>query len=178
MAILNANYIAKRLEAHSPCSTAAQNGLVAHECILDPRPFKATAGVEVEDIAKRLMDYGFHRADDLVPGGRHADDRADRVRIEGGTGPLLDAHDRHSRGDRAVEQRRVPRDDNVLKQRRTPRAQCHQRRAGTGRTRASRRPSRWTGLRERKFWPTVGRIDNVYGDRNLVCTCPPVEDYA
>ncbi len=97
-AILNANYVAARLQPHYPVLYRGANGTVAHECIIDVRPLKE-AGIEVDDIAKRLMDYGF-RADYVLPGGRHADDRADGERIKGRVGPFLRGDDRDSGGDR------------------------------------------------------------------------------
>ena len=80
-AILNANYIACRLQQHYPLLFRGRNNRVAHECIIDIRPFKETAGISVDDIAKRLIDYGFHAPTDEFSSGRHIDDRADRVGI-------------------------------------------------------------------------------------------------
>ena len=80
VAVLNANYIARRLQDSFPILYTGPNGLVAHECILDLRPLTRETGVTVDDVAKRLIDYGFHAPDDVVPGGGHADGRADGVR--------------------------------------------------------------------------------------------------
>ena len=100
VAILSANYIAKRLAAHYPVLYTAASGLVAHECIIEMRHLKKSARVEVDDVAKRLMDYGFHAPTMSFPGRRHADDRADRERVQGRAGPLLRRDDRDPRGDR------------------------------------------------------------------------------
>jgi glycine cleavage system P protein (glycine dehydrogenase) len=176
VAILNANYIAKRLDPHFPVLFKGKHGLVAHECILDLRPCKSV-GVEVEDVAKRLMDYGFHAPTVSwpVPGTvmieptesepKHELDRfceamiSIRVEIEairsGGADPK----------------------DNVLKN--APHT-AEQVTADTWNHPYSREqaayPANWT--RGQKFWPAVARIDSVYGDRNLFCTCPPMEEFA
>ncbi len=136
-----------------------------------------TAGIKVDDIAKRLIDFGFHAPTMSLAGGRDADDRADRERVEGGTRPLLRRDDRDPRGDprdRGRPQR--PRATTRSSTPRTPRRRCP-RTPGRTRTRASRAayPAPW--LEQRKFWPAVGRVDNPYGDRNLVCTCDSVEAY-
>ena len=118
VAILNANYIKARLEAHYDVLYANHNGRVAHEMIFDLRPFKHGAGpsVDEQDVAKRLMDYGFHAPDGLVPGGRDDDDRADRERAERRAGSLLRRADRDPRGDPGGGRRRGGRaSDNVLK---------------------------------------------------------------
>jgi len=177
VAILNANYIAKRLEAHYPVLYRGQNGLVAHECILDTRGFKGTAGVEVEDIAKRLMDYGFHAptmsfpvAGTMMVEPTESESKAECDRfIEAMIGIREEIA--------AVERGEVAREGNVLKH--APHTAAHVTsdtwdRAYTRQQAAY--PTQWT--RERKFWPTVGRIESAFGDRNLVCSCPPVESYA
>jgi glycine dehydrogenase len=177
IAILNANYIAARLDPHFPVLYRNAKGRVAHECIVDPRPLKAACGVTVDDIAKRLIDYGFHAPTMSfpVPGTlmiepTESESKAELDRfcdamiairreiseIEAGrwkveTSPLR--HAPHTVHDIA--------DDNW--QRAYSRAEgCFP--AGTSRT--------------DKYWSPVGRVDNVYGDRNLVCSCPPVADYA
>ena len=96
-AILNANYIAERLKDHYPVLFQGRNGRVAHECILDTRVLKESAGITVEDVAKRLIDYGFPRAHHVVAGGRHADGGAHRVGTESRDRPVLRRHDRHRR---------------------------------------------------------------------------------
>jgi len=177
IAILNANYIATRLDAHFPVLYRNAKGRVAHECIVDPRPLKTSSGVTVDDIAKRLIDYGFHAPTMSfpVPGtlmiepteseskaelDRFCDAmiaiRREIAEIESGrwkveASPLRHApHTVHDIADDAW-QRAYSRAEGCFP-------------AGTSRT--------------DKYWCPVGRVDNVYGDRNLVCSCPPVEDYA
>jgi len=177
VAILNANYLARRLEPHFPVLYRGKNGTVAHECIVDPRGLKAATGVEVEDIAKRLMDYGFHAPTISFP-------VAGTLMIEPTESESKSELDRFAdalvaiRGEISdIASGALPRDDNPLK--RAP----HTLEATLsddwarpyGRERAAF-PLPW--VRERKFWPAVGRVDNAYGDRHLVCTCPPVEEYA
>ena len=176
-AILNANYIAARLDPHFPVLYRNAKGRVAHECIVDPRPLKTSSGVTVDDIAKRLIDYGFHAPTMSfpVPGTlmiepTESESRAELDRfcdamiairreiaeIENGrwkveASPLRHApHTVHDIADEAW-QRPYPRTEGCFP-------------AGTSRV--------------DKYWCPVGRVDNVYGDRHLVCSCPPVEDYA
>ena len=127
IAILSANYIAKRLRGEYDLLYSGANGLVAHECILDTRPFKQSAGVEVEDIAKRLIDYGFHPPTVSFPVAGHADGRADGERVEGGARPIRRRADRDPRGDpRDRDRRHIARG-----QRAAPRA-AHARAGGVG----------------------------------------------
>jgi glycine dehydrogenase len=171
VAILNANYMAKRLEAHYPIVYTGSSGRVAHEFILDGRGFKK-AGVEVEDIAKRLMDYGFHAptmswpvAGTLMVEPTESESKAELDRF-------CDAMIAIRQEIRDVEEGRVKAEESPL--RRAP----HTARAVTA-AEWSRPYSRETGafpapwVREAKFWPSVARIDNTWGDRNLFCTCPP-----
>ncbi|WP_024518024.1 aminomethyl-transferring glycine dehydrogenase [Bradyrhizobium sp. Tv2a-2] len=177
VAILNANYVAARLNAHFPVLYRNEKGRVAHECIIDPRPLKATSGVSVDDIAKRLIDYGFHAPTMSfpVPGtlmiepteseskaelDRFCDAmiaiRQEIAQVENGrfkieASPLR--HAPHTVHDIA---------DDDWKRAYTRAEGCFP--AGVSRT--------------DKYWSPVGRVDNVYGDRNLVCSCPPVSDYA
>ena len=177
IAILNANYIASRLDPHFPVLYRNAKGRVAHECIVDPRPLKTTSGVTVDDIAKRLIDYGFHAPTMSfpVPGtlmiepteseskaelDRFCDAmiaiRSEITEIEAGrwkveASPLRHApHTVHDIADDAW-------------------ARAYSRAKGCFPDGVSRTD---------KYWSPVGRVDNVYGDRNLVCSCPPVEDYA
>ncbi|HEX5831539.1 MAG TPA: aminomethyl-transferring glycine dehydrogenase [Gemmatimonadaceae bacterium] len=176
VAILNANYIAHRLNEHYPVLYRGQNGLVAHECIIDPRALKGSAGVEVEDIAKRLMDYGFHAptvsfpvAGTLMIEPTESEPKAELDRF-------CDALIAIREEIREVELGILDRQDNPLK--RAP----HTMRAVVSsdwdrpysRERAAF-PAPWT--REHKYWPPVARVDNAYGDRNLVCACPPLDAY-
>ncbi|MFL5580627.1 MAG: aminomethyl-transferring glycine dehydrogenase [Gemmatimonadaceae bacterium] len=177
LAILNANYIAKRLEGHYDVLYKGKRGTVAHECILDTRPLKASAGVEVEDIAKRLMDYGFHAptvsfpvAGTLMVEPTESEPKAELDRF-------CDAMIAIRQEVRDIEAGVLDRQDNPLKH--AP----HTMRAvvsdewtrGYSRERAAF-PAPWT--RERKFWPSVGRIESAYGDRHLVCSCLPTDAYA
>ena len=177
MAILNANYIAKRLAPHYPVLYRGQNGMVAHECIIDPRPLKASAGIEVEDIAKRLMDYGFHAptvsfpvAGTLMIEPTESESKAELDRF-------CDAMIGIREEIREIEQGTLDRADNPLK--RAPHTMdavvSSDWTRGYTRERAAF-PAAWT--RERKFWPSVARIESAYGDRNLVCSCLPTDAYA
>ncbi|MBX9711131.1 MAG: aminomethyl-transferring glycine dehydrogenase [Xanthobacteraceae bacterium] len=177
VAILNANYIAKRLDPHFPVLYRGTKGRVAHECIVDPRALKASSGVSVDDIAKRLIDYGFHAPTMSfpVPGTlmiepTESESKAELDRfceamiairreiadVEAGRWPVEASplrHAPHTVHDIADDnwQRAYSRADGCFP-------------AGSSRT--------------DKYWSPVGRVDNVYGDRNLVCSCPPVSDYA
>ena len=175
VAMLNANYLKARLEPHFPVLYAGAGGRVAHELIFDLRPFKP-AGVDEQDVAKRLMDYGFHAptVSFPVPG---------TLMVEPTESEPLEELDRFCeamiaiRGEiQAVLDGRADPEDNVLK--------------NAPHTAEDVTADQWThpytreqaaypvaGLRHRKFWPAVSRIDNPYGDRHLMCTCPPVEDY-
>jgi glycine dehydrogenase len=176
-AILNANYIKAKLEKHYPILYVGDQGMVAHEMILDCREFKRTAGVEVEDIAKRLMDYGFHAptvsfpvAGTLMvePTESEAKPELDRF-IEAMIGI------RHEIAD--IENGKADKADNVLKMApHTSDEVC----ADTWSHPYGREKAAFpAGVnRDWKYWPTASRVDNAYGDRNLVCTCPPVEEYA
>jgi glycine dehydrogenase len=176
VAMLNANYMASRLEHAYPVLYKGKNGRVAHECIIDPRPLKAAAGIEVEDIAKRLMDYGFHAPTVSFP-------VAGTLMIEpteSESKPELDRFCEALIAIRAeideVASGVLDREDNPLKHapHTLDEVVSDSWQHGYGRERAAF-PAPWT--RERKFWPSVGRIDGAYGDRNLVCACPPIEDY-
>ncbi|TGK32761.1 glycine dehydrogenase (aminomethyl-transferring) [Leptospira gomenensis] len=174
--ILNANYIAKRLEKSYPILYKGKNGFVAHECILDVRPFKKTAGIEVEDVAKRLIDYGFHAPTMSfpVPGTLMIEPTESESKEELDRfceamllihGEILD-----------VENGKLDKTDNPLKNSPHTAAMISSDRWDHlyPRERAAY-PANW--LKEHKFWPYVGRVDNVYGDRNLVCSCLPIESY-
>ncbi|MBI2338826.1 MAG: aminomethyl-transferring glycine dehydrogenase, partial [Deltaproteobacteria bacterium] len=171
-AILNANYIANRLDRHYPVLYRGKKGLVAHECIIDLRPLKAASGVDVEDVAKRLMDYGFHAptVSFPVPG---------TLMVEPTESESLDELDRFCEAMilirkeiAAIEEGKMDSKDNPLKN--AP--HTAQSIAVANWTHPYSReeavyPAPW--LREHKYWPPVARVDNVYGDRNVVCTCPP-----
>ena len=176
-AILNANYIAKRLEPHYPVLYKGANGTIAHECIVDPRGLKQSSGVEVEDIAKRLMDYGFHAPTVSFP-------VAGTLMIEPTESESKDEMDRFVEAliaireeARAIETGLMPRDDNALKHAPHTLEQIVSDSWSHAYSREMAAfPLAW--VRGRKFWPAVGRVDNAFGDRNLVCACPPMEMYA
>ncbi|MEZ4735004.1 MAG: aminomethyl-transferring glycine dehydrogenase [Caldilineaceae bacterium] len=175
VAILNANYIAARLEPYYPVLYRGKHGRVAHECIIDTRPLKQWA--EAEDIAKRLIDYGFHAPTMSfpVPG---------TLMIEPTESESLAELDRFCeamiaiRGEiAAIERGEVDPSDNVLKNAPHPaKVIVNDEWTHPYSREAAAYPAPW--VREHKFWPAVARIDNVYGDRHLVCACPPVEAYA
>ncbi|MDX2193420.1 MAG: aminomethyl-transferring glycine dehydrogenase [Gemmatimonadales bacterium] len=177
VAILAANYVAKRLAGAYPVLYTGAQGLVAHECIIDLRPFKASAGIDVEDVAKRLIDYGFHPPTVSFP-------VAGTLMIEPTESEPKEELDRFCDAMlaireeiRAIEDGRADRDRNVL--RLAPHTLLQV--AATAWDRPYSReeaafPSAETRLR--KQWPAVTRIDGAWGDRNLVCTCPPMEAYA
>ncbi len=177
VAILNANFIADRLHPHFPVFYRGKRGRVAHECILDTRGVKRTAAVDVEDIAKRLIDYGFHAPTMSFP-------IAGTLMIEPTESESKGEIDRLCsaliaiRGEiRAVEEGRLPREDNPLKNApHTAEAIASSEWSHPYTREQAVFPAAWT--RARKFWPSVGRINNAQGDRNLICTCPPVEAYA
>ena len=176
-AILSANYISKRLADHYPTLYASANGHVAHECILDLRGFKETCGVMAEDVAKRLMDYGFHAptlsfpvANTLMVEPTESETREELDRF-------IDAMIAIREEIRRVEKGEWPQDDNPLK--------------NAPHTAASVLKGEWPHPYSRevavaaqgaalntKYWPSVGRVDNVYGDRNLFCSCVPVSELA
>lgn len=176
VAILNANYIAKRVSSSFPIVYVGTHGRVAHECILDLRAFKKSAGVEVEDVAKRLMDYGFHAPTMSWP-------IAGTLMVEPTESEPLSEIDRFCdamisiRAEIAeVEAGRMSREDNVLKNAPHSMEVC----LGTEWKHPYTReqaafPSAET--RDRKFWPFVSRVNNTLGDRKLICTCPPIEAY-
>jgi glycine dehydrogenase len=177
VAILNANYVAKRLEEHYPVLYRGQNGMIAHECIIDPRSLKASSGVEVEDIAKRLMDYGFHAptvsfpvAGTLMIEPTESEPKAELDRF-------CDALIQIREEVREIELGIADRSDNVLKNAPHPmqRVVSDSWSHAYSRERAAF-PAAWT--RAHKFWPSVGRVESAYGDRNLVCSCLPTDAYA
>ncbi len=176
IAILNANYIAKRLSPHFPVLYTGANGLVAHECILDLRGFRHSAGIEVEDVAKRLMDYGFHAptVSFPVPGTLMIEptESESQAEIDRFCTAMIAIHAEIS----AVAEGRLDRADNPLKHApHTAEVVCGDAwRHAYSREQAAF-PAPWT--RASKFWPAVGRIDSAYGDRNLVCSCVGMEAY-
>lgn len=176
-AILNANYMKARLEKSFPILYSGENGTCAHEFIVDLRPFKASAGIEAEDIAKRLMDYGFH-APTLsfpVPGTIMIEptESEDKAELDRFCNALLTIRKEIA----AIEEGRTDKLNNVLKQ--------------SPHTQAIITADEWTRpysrqeaafplpyVKENKFWPSISRVNNTHGDRNLICTCEPVSSYA
>ncbi len=176
MAILNANYVAKRLSDSYPLLYKGKNGLIAHECIMDFRMFKSSAKIEVEDVAKRLMDFGFHAPTMSfpVPGTLMIEPTESESKEE--LDRFCDALISIREEIRKIENGTLDEIDNPLK--------------NSPHTAESVISENWNHkysrelaayplpyLRANKFWPSVGRVDNVYGDRNLVCTCPSMESY-
>ncbi len=175
MAILNANYIKAKLEGHYPVLYTGANGRCAHEMILDCREFKKF-GIEVEDIAKRLMDYGFHAPTVSFPvaGTLMVDPTESEPKEE--IDRFCDAMIRIRAEIQAVEEGRADAKDNLLKNAPHP---AHVVMADDWSKPYTRQqagyPAEW--VRRHKIWPTVSRIDSAYGDRNLVCSCLPIESY-
>lgn len=176
VAVLNANYMAHRLETHFDILYRGEHGRVAHEFIVDLRPFKASAGIEAEDVAKRLMDYGFHAptmsfpvAGTLMIEPTESESKAELDRF-------CEAMIAIRAEITAIEHGEMPRTDNPL--------------VNAPHTAAVVLEDAWTHpysreqavmpiawVRAHKYWPPVGRIDNAYGDRNLICSCPPIDTY-
>jgi glycine dehydrogenase len=174
VAILNANYMAKRLEGHYAQLFSNRNGRVAHEFIVDCHDFQKTSGVTVEDIAKRLMDYGFHAPTMSwpEPGTLMIEPTESEPRAE--LDRLCDALIKIREEIRAIENGQSDRTDNALKHApHTALAATRDDWAHKYTRQQAAYPADW--LKDYKFWPHVGRIDNPYGDRNLFCTCPPVQ---
>ncbi len=177
VALLNANYIRKRLQDHYPVLFKGKNGFVAHELIIDFRSFKHSAGVEVEDVAKRLMDYGFHAptVSFPVPGTMMIEPTESENKAE--LDRFCDALIAIREEIREIEDGRASKTDNVLKNAPHTAAAVVSDAWNRpyGREKAAF-PAPW--VRQNKFWPPVSRVNNSYGDRNVVCSCPPVEAYA
>ena len=176
VALLNANYIANRLEAHYPTLYTGRNGLVAHECILDLRPLKDATGIGAEDVAKRLIDFGFHAPTLSFPvsGTLMVEPTESESRIE--LDRFIDAMIQIRDEIRAIEEGKLDREDNPLK--------------NAPHTATQVSASEWThayprelaafplaSLKLQKYWPPVARVDNVYGDKHIMCACIPVDAY-
>jgi len=177
VAILSANYVAERLHAHFPVFYRGKRGRVAHECILDTRSVKRSAGIEVDDIAKRLMDFGFHAPTMSFPIAGTLMVEPTESEPKGELDRFCDAMIAIRGEIRAIEEGQSSRDDNPLKHApHTSDAVASDSWAHAYSREQAAFPLPW--VRGWKFWPFVGRINNAYGDRNLVCTCPPIEAYA
>jgi glycine dehydrogenase len=176
VAILNANYIARRLSEHYPVLYKGQGGWVAHECIFDLRQIKDCCGIDVEDVAKRLMDYGFHAptVSFPVPGTMMVEPTESESKAE--LDRFCDAMILIREEIREVESGKADRQNNLLKN--APHTAEEALKSEWNYSYSRERavyPAPW--VREHKFWPAVGRINNVLGDRNLICSCLPLEAY-
>jgi glycine dehydrogenase len=176
VAILNANYVSRKLAGAFDTLYRGAGGLVAHECILDLRPIQRTSGIGAEDVAKRLMDYGFHAPTMSWPVIGTLMVEPTESEGKGELDRFIEAMVQIRAEIRAIEEGRADREDNPLKH--APHtARCVI--ASAWDHAYSREeavyPTAWT--RGDKYWPTVRRVDNVYGDKHLVCSCPPLEDY-
>jgi glycine dehydrogenase len=176
-AILNANYIKSRLEPYFPVLYTRPNGRVAHEMIFDLRPLKQASGIDETDVAKRLMDYGFHAPTVSFPVAGTLMIEPTESEPKGELDRFCDAMIAIRQEIQAVIEGKADPKDNVLK--------------NAPHTAASVTADAWTHpysreqaafplpfVRANKFWPSVGRVDNPYGDRNLMCACPPIEAYS
>ncbi|PZO22721.1 MAG: glycine dehydrogenase (aminomethyl-transferring) [Leptolyngbya foveolarum] len=175
LSILSANYIAKRLEGHYDILYKGENGLVAHECIVDLREFKKTAQVNVDDVAKRLIDYGFHPPTMSWP-------VAGTIMVEPTESEALPELDRFCEAMIAIRQEIQQIESEKITVEESPLHYAPHTAAdlvGEWSRAYSREaavfPTQWT--RDRKFWPSVNRIDQAYGDRNLICTCPSMDEF-
>ena len=176
-AILNANYMKARLEKNYTILYAGKNGTCAHEFIIDLRPFKASAGIEAEDVAKRLIDYGFHAptmsfpvAGTIMIEPTESEDKAELDRF---CDALIAIHEEI----KAIENGELDKSDNPLKNApHTQKVIC----ADEWNRKYTRQQAAFPlyYVQHNKFWPTVARVNNTHGDRNLVCTCEPVASYA
>ena len=177
IAILNANYMAKRLNDYFPVLYTGNKGLVAHECIIDLRPLSEQSGITVEDVAKRLMDYGYHAptmswpvAGTLMIEPTESESKAELDKF---CDAMISIHGEIQ----AVLEGAADKEDNVLKN--APHT-AEMVISDSWSHLYSREQAAYplASLREHKFWPSVGRIDNVHGDRNLVCSCVGMEAYS
>jgi glycine dehydrogenase len=177
VALLNANYIAKRLAPHYDTLYTGRNGLVAHECILDLRPLKDSTGISAEDVAKRLIDFGFHAPTLSFPVAGTLMVEPTESESQHELDRFIDAMIQIRDEIRAVEDGRLDREDNPLKH--------------APHTATMVAAGEWTHayprelaafplqvLKQQKYWPPVARVDNVYGDKNVFCSCVPVEAFA
>jgi glycine dehydrogenase len=175
-AILNANYVASKLADHYPILYKGRQGFVAHECLLDLRPMKESSGVTEEDIAKRLMDFGFHAptmsfpvAGTLMIEPTESESKPELDRFIEAMITIRQEIAQLESGDAALDEsplRNAPHTQDEILEAEWARPYSRE---------TAARPAPW--LKEHKVWPTVNRIDNVYGDRNLVCSCPSIEEY-
>ena len=175
-AILNANYMRARLEKYYPILYLGKGGTCAHEFIVDLRPFKTSAGIEAEDVAKRLIDYGFHAPTMSfpVPGTIMIEptESENKAELDRFCDALISIHDEI----KAIENGKSDKTDNVLKNApHTLRVITSDEWSHSYSRQQAAFPLEY--LVANKFWPAVSRVNNTYGDRNLICTCEPVESY-
>ncbi len=176
VAILNANYVMERLLPHYPVLYRGSNGRVAHECIIDIRPLKEETGISEEDIAKRLMDYGFHAPTMSFP-------VAGTLMVEPTESEDLEELDRFCEAMIAIREEMTQVKDGVWPLDNNPLVNAPHTQVDLSKDEWDRPYSRELGCfpsshqRTWKYWPTVNRVDNVYGDRNLICSCPSIENY-
>ncbi|WP_140723060.1 aminomethyl-transferring glycine dehydrogenase [Pseudomonas sp. Hp2] len=176
VALLNANYVAKRLAPHYKTLYTGRNGLVAHECILDVRPLEKTSGVGAEDIAKRLIDFGFHAPTLSFPVAGTLMVEPTESESQHELDRFIDAMIQIRQEIAAIEDGRLDREDNPLKH--AP----HTATAVSASEWAHAYPRELAAfplpsLKQAKYWPPVARVDNVYGDKNVMCACIPVDAY-
>lgn len=176
MALANANYISKKLEGHYQTLYTNEKGWVAHECILDTREFKKTAGITVDDIAKRLMDYGFHAPTMSWPvvGTLMIEPTESESKEE--LDKFIEAMVCIRNEIKKIENGEWPQDNNPLKN--APHTALSLTTDWDKPYTREQAVFPTTATKNRKFWPSVGRVDNAYGDRNLVCSCPDISEYA
>ena len=176
VALLNANYIAKRLAPHYKTLYTGRNGLVAHECILDVRPLEKSSGIGAEDVAKRLIDFGFHAPTLSFPvaGTLMVEPTESESLVE--LDRFIDAMIQIREEIRAVEDGRMDRADNPLKHAPHTAAQATSAEWPHGYSRELAVFPLET-LRRQKYWPPVARVDNVYGDKNVFCSCVPINAF-
>jgi glycine dehydrogenase len=176
ISILNANYLKARLEKYYPVVYSGSKGRNAHELIFDMRQFKKTSGIEVEDIAKRLMDYGFHAPTVSFPvhGTLMVEPTESESKAE--LDKFCEAMMSIREEIREIENKNIDAVDNPLKN--SPHTAAEVIKTDWNHPYSREKavfPAKY--VKDDKFWPAVGRINNAYGDRNLVCACPPIEDY-
>lgn len=176
VSMLNANYIAKKLEPHYPILYKGKNGLVAHECIVDTREVKKTSGIDVTDIAKRLMDYGFHAPTMSFPVAGTLMIEPTESESKKELDRFIDSMVAIRQEIAAIETGKMDKENNALKN--APHTAQMLMKPEWNHPYSREEavyPLEW--LRGNKFWISVGRVDNAYGDRNLVCSCPSIEEY-
>jgi len=176
VAILSANYIARKLEPHYPVLYTGRNDMVAHECIIDLRPLKAASGISEEDVAKRLMDYGFHAPTMSFPVAGTLMIEPTESESKPELDRFIEAMISIRKEIARVESGELDAENNPLKH--APHT-LEDVMDDTWARPYTKQEAAWPvpALKESKFWPSVNRIDNVYGDRNLYCACPPMENY-